>query len=686
MNWDSPGWRLAAILIGAALLVGWTIKVALVPVRWDYAFREGDRLESPAGTVVLQALDFLSEPGEIFEHEALRQFYVRQNEIHSVASGPALKVTRGEETQTLASRAGGVGDLAGLFWLQVIVGLGAVFISGGIWALRSRDLASALFAFSGFSVFISALPSAVYTTRELAIGAPLLQILEEINATGAALFGLSMIAMFLVYPVRLRNWRWWTYAELAVFGGWTILFLLKWVPEVMGISLLIVTLLLAILVAIAAQFFATRGNPQARASLTWLGLSVVIGAGAFVVLNTVPSLIGTTPLHQGYAFCFFLIIYLGLAAGLTRFRLFEVGQWAFRFLYYAAGALLFVVLDAALVIALGMDRWPALGLALLTIGFVYIPMRDYLWRLFTRRGRMESPEMLAEALHVAFAPSSEARASRWEALLRKFFDPLEIQPAHPPREKVEITEDGLALVIPAVASAPSLKLSYPWSGRALFTPQSRDWARQIVALIDGAESSREAYDRGVSEERLRLARDLHDDVSARLLTGLYQADEKLKPTLQGALADIRAIVSGMSGERFPLTQLLSDLRHETSERLRSARVEMDWPLAVNTHERSLDYYEHKTIRSAFREIVSNVIRHSKATKLAVRIESDSTSLCFEFHDDGCGIPSAAANGESTGFGLKNLRQRIAERGGKFEVFPRNPGAGVRIFLPSDAND
>ncbi|MBV2167627.1 MAG: hypothetical protein KUL82_02860 [Bdellovibrio sp.] len=679
---NTPGVRLASTLIVGILMVVLTIQLALRQVKSNIPLSPGTRLSTPLEQITLEPLDFTSEPGELNSRSDLQRFYDRQQIIYNITASPhavSIESKEGRARLTLSSRV--VKDLPLLFWIPIFVGLCSLVFAGWIWALRPQDLACRLFAVSGMAIFIAAVSSVVYTTRELGLSVDLFQLLEAINVWGAYLFGSSLLTLFLIYPSRLPRWKALSLAQAVFFFLWTTAFLMEWAPNEANISIMVIAYLICVGLAVLAQFLVTKKQPLERASLNWLGLSVMIGAGGFISFTTIPTLIGTKPLDQGYSFLFFLVIYLGLAAGLVKYRLFEVGQWAFRFLFYATGAVALVLLDAALIYILGVERIPALGLALLVVGFLYLPLRDIVQRRFSKSATLEPLTLLAEALHVTFAPSLEIRSQRWEALIKKLFDPLEVSENTDTSALVKIEEDGLVLLLPPVAGSGALKLSYPWAGRGLFDLQSKQLAQQIVSLIRQAESNREAYDRGVSEERRRVAQDLHDDVGARLLSGLYIADEKLKPTIQGALSDIRSIVRGISGEEASLNQILADLRYETSQRLSTVNIELIWPM-TSLEDRPLDYRKQKALTSSLREIVSNVIRHSQATELYVNINKTKDALTVSTQDNGQGLPKESFGEVQQGFGIRNIQRRVMDVGGSFKIeVPSDGGVLISLTIP-----
>ncbi|MBK9267351.1 MAG: hypothetical protein IPM67_01495 [Sphingomonadales bacterium] len=302
-------------------------------------------------------------------------------------------------------------------------------IGGWVWALRRDDPAAGLFALASFGIMVFTFPAALYSTRELAIDGSLFYALSATNHGGALLFGAAMIALLLRYPKPLVAIRW-LWAPFLVFGLW-------WLADTAqlfdgpptGSHLPTLLEMIGIVLAAAAQYWRSCGDPAARAVVRWFGLSVAVGAGAFVFTVIAPSLIGLTPsLPQGFAFAFFLLIHAGMAIGVARYRLFDLDRWAFRILFYMTGAALLIAVDAALISWIALERAPAFGLALIMVGFLYLPLRDTIARKLLRRG--EAKASFDDMLGVALAPDEPERLDRWRALLEGVFQPLRITPAN----------------------------------------------------------------------------------------------------------------------------------------------------------------------------------------------------------------------------------------------------------------
>ena len=650
----------------------------------------GDRPAGWPAAVAVTGSDLLPEPDSLASYAEYDAFLARQSALAAVMVADAVELhlrdifTQEEFTSVLYTDYRDVTALTDGFWLQVLTGVAALLIAGWVWALRPRHVGPIMFMVSAVGLMLSTATSAIYANRELALPAELYAVLVPINHLGVVTFGMAMIGLLLSYPRQLVRPRW--FWLLAVAGAATMALDISHLELGLGPSQLYVFIaaaMLAILTAISLQWRATRGSPPDRAALGWLGLSVVAGAGAYTLLGVAPILLDSPfSLPQSHVTSVLVIIYAGLALGLSRYRLFDLGDWSYRILFYTVGALILLALDAAIIYLLNIDAAPALGISLLLVAFVYLPSRDWIWRRATTRHTIAQDELFSAALDVAFAPSAEESSARWRALLRRRFDPLEIAETATAGPNPELGEDGLSMQLPAVAGAPPLRLEYPFAGRGLFSPTHLKLATDLVSLTVRAEEGREAYMRGVGEERRRMARDLHDDVGARLLTGLHTADENTRPALQAALSDIRAIVSGLAGEEASLDRVLAETRHEAARRLEAAEIALDWPLPEAELEAiHLDYRLHKALASAVREVVSNAIRHSGARNFIVTPTLSPGHLTLRFADDGRGIPAEALAGETAGFGLRNMRHRIEDVGGHLTLAVASEGTAITLDIP-----
>lgn len=655
-----------------------------VPVPSDLVALEP--VGNPAGRIDLTATDVLEEPDVLDTYDMARRFMQRQTALAGLLrlDQVGLRVQSGEraaEVVVTPSRRP-LGDLPSAFWVQFVTGAGSLLLGAWVLALRPRDLPTRLFAVAGAMISVSAYSAAVYSSRELAIDGTVVRAMSALNHIGALGFGAAMISLFLLYPRRLVRPR-----VLLILPAVTVLWLaadILHLPQhqALGAQLPILIYMVALVVVIAVQWFANGNDPRGRAALRWLGLSVIVGAGAFVVLIIAPILVDASPaMKQGHAFGFFLLIYAGLALGVSRYRLFDLDEWSFRVMFYTAGIVLLLAIDAVLIYVVHLQEGVSFSVSLLAVAFIYLPARDMLRRRLQAHSRIESHELFRAVVDVTFSSSAQERSERWRDLLQRLFDPLVVQSLDDAVAETEIGQEGLEVRLPAVADTPALLLRYPWRGQRLFSSQHRDLAQELVRLMRDVEHSRDAYERGSIEERRRIARDLHDDVGARLLSGLYKTDVvDTHRVLRDALADIRTIVSGLSSDQLPLAQIVATLRHETGERLAAAGIELDWPLSeADENTELLDYRIYRGLVSAHREVVSNVIRHAQARRVEIAVVCGGEVLTIRIADDGIGLdPARTPEG---GSGLRGMIRRLDDLGGSFSLVPARPGCIVEIRIP-----
>lgn len=661
----------------------------------------GDRLleisyaNSPtAQTLNLEPQDAIEEPDTLAEQKAYASFMDRQDKIAAIlAKGLiVLVVSTGERVsehvvEPLDRRP--LRSLPTVFWVQLGVGLVGILLAGWVMALRQHDRAVQYFLLAGTGLMISAHAAAIYSARELALPREIFIPLSRTNHLGTMTFGIGMINLFSVYPKRLAGA--WAQAIIAfVFGFSIVAVYVEW-PEVLQTRQIpVATAMLILLFAILAQVFVNRRDPMARAMLGWFGLAVLIGAGGFGLTVTLPILLGSSPtISQGYAFLFFLAIFVGLAMAIARYRLFELSEWSFRILFYVGGAVLLLVLDAALIFVAALERTPALGLSLAIVGLVYLPLRDAIGRWLRHDRDFGREELFALVTEVALASSEQERTKSLNTLLGRLFDPLHIEEFSTIETTAQLVGSGEALEIPMPHGMKGRRLRWAGQGRRLFSRHDQRIASLVIRLLDHTIARQQERDQAVEMERARINRDMHDNIGVHLLGALHSSDSKRKDNLiRQTLAELREIISRPSTEGAVLSSLLADLRSEISEHLDTAEIDLSWQDHGLTDTVAPDIALRaplaQTLRSILRESVSNILRHSGANRALVDINAESMGeagplmLSILVADNGRKLGEAWS---SQGNGLGNMRHRVEACGGTIDLTYGQNGTKIHVTLP-----
>ena len=186
-----------------------------------------------------------------------------------------------------------------------------------------------------------------------------------------------------------------------------------------------------------------------------------------------------------------------------------------------------------------------------------------------------------------------------------------------------------------------------------------------------------------SEERLRIARDLHDlighhltalslnlEVASHLTEGAAREQvEKSRSLTRLLLSDVRDVVSRLRNEDpLDLGAALRSLR----DAVPVPRIEIEG----ESHQVTDPIVAQTALRTV-QEIVTNAVRHSGARHLRLRLREEEGALRIDASDDGSGTDRI-----TFGNGLRGMRERVEQAGGTVEVASvRGKGFDVHVRLP-----
>ena len=203
---------------------------------------------------------------------------------------------------------------------------------------------------------------------------------------------------------------------------------------------------------------------------------------------------------------------------------------------------------------------------------------------------------------------------------------------------------------------------------------------------DTARSARQLADRAVADERLRIARELHDVVAHSMSliavkagVAVHVAEARpqealdalrvIESTSRGSLAEMRHLLgvlrTGGADTELAPSPTLADLTG-LAERAAMAGVRVD--LEVDAAE-----LPEGVALSAYRivqEAVTNVVKHAAPARCRVRLRTDGARVRIDVTDDGPGVRVLPGRG---GHGLIGMRERVMMYGGDFSAGPRPEG-------------
>ena len=254
--------------------------------------------------------------------------------------------------------------------------------------------------------------------------------------------------------------------------------------------------------------------------------------------------------------------------------------------------------------------------------------------------------------------------------------------------------DGDALATALISETLSLVFAIAF-GLWITRIESRSTERQ--RLVDELRATQHqvallSQDAGVTSERERLAREIHDTI-AQDLTGLVllaqragrelatgdtaAASEQLTLLEEGArtaLAETRALVASTAPTGLDTGGITAAL-----DRL-AQRYERETAIAVTVRadvDTALDRDLEVVLLRCAQEGLANVRKHSGASSAALTLTATTNGISLRVADNGSGFDPTA---DSSGFGLSGMRERLALVGGTLDVASGAEGTTLTVTL------
>ena len=218
-----------------------------------------------------------------------------------------------------------------------------------------------------------------------------------------------------------------------------------------------------------------------------------------------------------------------------------------------------------------------------------------------------------------------------------------------------------------------------------FAQRLNNMARQLQSLL------RKRQEIAVSDERTRLARDLHDSVTQLLYSVTLYAEaaaelldggerdtaaehlRELRDTAQEALREMRLLIFELHQPGLGEGGLAAALQARLDAV--ESRGGMQAQLQVEGREDLMPQVQAELYNIA-REALNNVLKHARAVHVRIRVHFGETETEMEIADDGAGfdLPQVRTAG---GFGISGMQERAQKIGAAVEIVTA-PGQGTRV--------
>ena len=201
--------------------------------------------------------------------------------------------------------------------------------------------------------------------------------------------------------------------------------------------------------------------------------------------------------------------------------------------------------------------------------------------------------------------------------------------------------------------------------------------------------------RAVERERSRIAEDLHDRLGAHSTQIIFQSKELNEQAKQQGHSKLNVVSEQIQATAQDMTLSLDEIIWATDpakDNLESSmafflsyaesyfkdtqtRLRVDVPLNLEKREIPTEFRHHLFL--AFKEALTNVLKHAQASIVWLRIRLEGVQLQMTIEDDGIGMPVPPGGGPRNG--LSNIKRRIDSIGGKVE-FSKNETGGLTLRI------
>lgn len=196
-------------------------------------------------------------------------------------------------------------------------------------------------------------------------------------------------------------------------------------------------------------------------------------------------------------------------------------------------------------------------------------------------------------------------------------------------------------------------------------------------------------------ERLRIAKDIHDDLGSGLakinflseiilqktenLPEIRNNSEAVKETAKKMIENMRDLIWALNPDNTTIANLLARMREYSTDYLDDYPIEIQNYFPENLPQTAITKEAHRELFMVVKESLNNIAKHAKATKVFFTAKIESDYLYLSIKDNGVGFNM---NTDKKGNGLRNMKSRLESIDGICTILSNNAnGTDINVAVP-----
>lgn len=232
-------------------------------------------------------------------------------------------------------------------------------------------------------------------------------------------------------------------------------------------------------------------------------------------------------------------------------------------------------------------------------------------------------------------------------------------------------------------------------GIAVYLFYSRLRLQQTARLEFARREKDQAIIKSIYEQRMSISKDMHDEIGSglthiSLLSEMIATQNRPDPEMRAEVQTIstisRKLVQSMSEiiwainpQNETLENLTSYIREQTNKYFEPFNLRYDIQISDQLPDIKLTNLQRRNLFLVTKETLNNALKYADASHISLSIEIKESRICFQVSDNGKGFDMETVR--RTANGLKNIKSRMAEIDGSFEINSSPEGTRVSYTMP-----